>query len=840
MIDNRLYNDIIRSLEKPLDDQLFERFAVDFLRDCPERYNAALAPGGSDDGMDIEISDGEGEPYPGTATTSPRVIGNMTKNLTQYKDKDRPRHKCIVVTSESLTARRRKSLYKRADELGFTLVQIYAQNEIASYLYDNARWRKELLGLPGYPSALSKQPPTERPFVDRDLIGREEPTEWLRYTSGNRLLVGESGAGKTSLLYQLAKDEEQAAWFIAGKDIGEIANAIRELKPKVLMLDGAYSDNAFVEEMLRLRHHPEIDGDFSLVVTCWQGDQEEYTSILGTPDDDVFQLERLTRDQMVEVIAGAGIKHNPWLINEIVDQAAGLPGFAITVADLALREGVEKIHTAKTLSDAILRFYKQIIDGPVQDILACFALGGNSGMHKDAVSSQLGVSRYELREALENRANGGIVTEVQNRRDHIKVRPDALRHALIRDMFLSGVPSLSKSILESLVAKSPDPKATAMELIGAKARGGKFEVGFLESYIAQLEDNIWHDYQQAIADWSPKLRESFGVTRSVLLAQKKIHLVWEAFAWQGYYESSRVIENFTGKASLLALPLLHHVPQLAIPKLLAEAIGDDRALNSHSDHPLGQLLHWVKGALPWSSQTLQKRENILRAARIWIENGGDPATGYKAMLFAMIPYYEGTVPKPGSGNGIIIQEACLAEPDLQEMKSFWKKIIACTRTTEVPDWQVFLDTIGDWAYPFHRQSPPEETRALMTSFAIEMALDVKESAANYFGVLFRLQSLMERSYPDLEIFKDDVIDALYPGTPTITDSEKQDAIWNKATDELLDDWIKREPQEVIEQLESIELVINQGWPRQTPYLCQRLAEKTKVPLLWFDTMVPTA
>ena len=103
------------------------------------------------------------------------------------------------------------------------------------------------------------------------------------------------------------------------------------------------------------------------------------------------------------------------------------------------------------------------------------------------------------------------------------------------------------------------------------------------------------------------------------------------------------------------------------------------------------------------------------------------------------------------------------------------------------------------------------------------------------------KALMERSYPDLEIFKDDVIDALYPGrTYNQQTSEKQDAIWNKATDELLDDWIKREPQEVIEQLESIELVINQGWPRQTPYLCQRLAEKTKVPLLWFDTMVPTA
>ena len=270
MTHDQLHNDIINRLEQLRDHELFEPFAVDFL--CHKGHDAALNRGGSDDGMDIEISDGDGEPYPGTATTSPNVIGNMTKNLTRYKDKGRPRRKCIVVTSESLTARQRKNLYKRARELSFTLVQVYAQNEIAAYLRDNARWRNYLLGLSGYPSALSKKPPTNREFVDRDLVGREEAMDWLRNTlPGDRLLVGESGAGKTSLLYQLAKVEEQAAWFIVGNDIGEIANAIREIDPKVLMLNGAYSDKEFVEEMLRLRHHEEINGDFSFIATCWNG-----------------------------------------------------------------------------------------------------------------------------------------------------------------------------------------------------------------------------------------------------------------------------------------------------------------------------------------------------------------------------------------------------------------------------------------------------------------------------------------------------------------------------------------------------------------------------------------
>ncbi len=52
------------------------------------------------------------------------------------------------------------------------------------------------------------------------------------------------------MLYQLSKDEEQGAWFVRTKNELEIAVAIREISPKILMLDDAFNDHEFVEQMI--------------------------------------------------------------------------------------------------------------------------------------------------------------------------------------------------------------------------------------------------------------------------------------------------------------------------------------------------------------------------------------------------------------------------------------------------------------------------------------------------------------------------------------------------------------------------------------------------------------
>ena len=97
---------------------------------------------------------------------------------------------------------------------------------------------------------------------------------WFWAAEGDRLLVGEPDAGKASLQCQLAKDEEQAAWFVRMTNELETANANRAIDLMILMLNGAFNDEVFIKQMLRLRNDPEINGDCSFIVTCWNGECE--------------------------------------------------------------------------------------------------------------------------------------------------------------------------------------------------------------------------------------------------------------------------------------------------------------------------------------------------------------------------------------------------------------------------------------------------------------------------------------------------------------------------------------------------------------------------------------
>ncbi len=834
---DRLHNDIINRLEQPRDHKLFEEFAVAFL--CHKGHDAALIPGGNDRGMDVEIADGEGEPYPGIVTTSDRVLQNMTRNLNRYVDAGGPRHKCAVVTSVSLTAEQIQRLRTRARGLGFELVNRYAQHEIAAFLYSDARWRQELLGLPGYPSALSKEPPTERPFVDRDLIGRDDAMAWLRAGEGDRLLVGEPGAGKTSLLKQLSKDVDQAAWFVRTKDEQELANAIRKIGPKILMLDGSFIDEEFIRQVMRLRNDPEIKGDFSFIITCWTSERKRIELILKDRASSSRKLPRLIKDDMVKVINAAGIKENIWLVQEIIDQAAGLPGLAVTLASLALRREVEKIQTAEELSESIVEFYESAIERPVRALLAGFAIGGNTGMNTGTVSKTLGTLPGDLHESLRGLASGGVIAEVPNRPDHMKVRPSALRHALIRDVFFSGAGLMPSSVRDALIAETPNPKDTALELIGAKRRGGDFPHGFLEDYISQLEAYLWDNYQRALSSLPPDEKEAWAVSRTSWSAYEKLHAVWEEYAWLGYNEAKWVIDHFTDKISLIAPPLLRFVPGLAIPKLLDEAVRDQRDdLHSHPDHPLRRLQDWVKGAFPKTGGPIRRRADMLRGARRWLTETEkrDAALGYKAMLSAMIPDFQGTLPDPGSGKTMRYYWGGLAEPELQELQRFWAEIMKCTKDVEVPDWHVFLPTIEEWLRPSSRYSA--EAYEVLRSFAKQMAREVAETASDHIGVMHSLQSLM----PELEILIDDVVSTLYPIERHETDWRKQEEHWAQADSVLADTWIRCEPTEIISQLESIEMKFSQAhrpWPRRTSFVCCRLAEKAPNPLIWFDIMLPT-
>lgn len=429
-------------------------------------------------------------------------------------------------------------------------------------------------------------------------------------------------------------------------------------------------------------------------------------------------------------------------------------------------------------------------------------------MHKDIVANKLDVNQPELYRTLANLASGGIIAEVRDHTDHItdyiKVRPEALRHALIGEVFFSGAESLSESTRNFLLDQTPNLIDTTTELIGVKARGYNVPAPLLKAYLQCLP-----------TAWS----------------------VWERCAWLGSHEAIWVIENFHADISLLARPLLQHVPQQAIPKLLDEAINDNRELHSNPEHPLRL---WVKSAYPSTDDVIRRRALILRSAKKWLIANQDPVIGYKAMLFAMIPYFETAESDPGSGNTLTLKQAYLTDYELLKLKSFWKEIIDCANDVDVPNWEEFLNTIKSWMYPYHYgHGPSDEAREILTSFAKEMALDVKQAASDHIGALCSLRDLVNRLYPDIEIAVADEINILYPIERLENDRKKQNDNWQKDADKLADKWIEREPKEVIAQLEAIENELNKRrrYPRLTPYLCYRLAEKTHNPILWIDAML---
>ncbi len=140
------------------------------------------------------------------------------------------------------------------------------------------------------PPALSRLPRTERPYVEIPLVGRQASLEWLKQTTGDRLMLGQPGAGKTFLLHQMA--QENRGLFLVTREIGDIAAGIRSQEPSIIFVDDAALDR---DLLLTLRHmRTEMAVDFAIVATGWPGDEAALVQALNLPNYLIHRLESLT------------------------------------------------------------------------------------------------------------------------------------------------------------------------------------------------------------------------------------------------------------------------------------------------------------------------------------------------------------------------------------------------------------------------------------------------------------------------------------------------------------------------------------------------------------------
>lgn len=585
MVRDPLYRAIESRLDERLDPELFERCAVELLRDV---YPGLVPiPGGDDGGMDGAISIGEAAAIPLVVTAGKDVLGNLKRNLDSYLSTGGLARQAVLATSQALTPTKRRNLEKRARESGFTLRNIHDRADLVGRLYRSPSWRLELLRLPGHPPALSALPDQAGSRWTMRLIGRDREIAWLGKAEGDAIVVGQPGVGKTALLEAFAR--EGGGLFVVSNGMGRIADAYREEQPERVFVDDAHLKDSLIARLTRLRE--QIGARFAVVATAWPGHEDDLRRELRCSSGAVLSVGGLDRTTAADIVGQVNSAFSDELVGEILDQSvddrtsddprtpeyhAGghvRPGLAVTLARAVVTGGVSELVTGRLLLSELRRDAR--LGEPDLDCLGAFALGGAAGMRLADVARALSVPETQVRRALLRVSGTGVLREVRVpwdpgvRESAAAIHPGHLQIALVARTFFSGPASLT---LEPVLSQAVDAEACTATLIGVFGRLGP---SLDEARREQLHCLI---------------RSRLGEQESPFIGQG----LWASYARTGAKAAGWIMEEHPALMIHVAGVLLRVVPEQALGHLLSRVL-----LLPEESEVLGRSIRaWVTAGFP--------------------------------------------------------------------------------------------------------------------------------------------------------------------------------------------------------------------------------------------------
>jgi hypothetical protein len=799
MMRDPLYDKISDALADPdLDPRKFERCMADLLR--PD-FPAGLVPvvGGSDYGMDGSIADGAGEPVPLVCTTSRDVLGNLSRSLDSHVQAGRSSRKVAVATSQALSPVRRRHLEARAREKGFTLLQLFDRPAIVDRLYRNSRWRQELLGIAGNPRALTAVPRTRRPLVELPPVGRDRDLESLVRTSGDQILVGQPGSGKTFLLHHLIRQREWSALFLdPGAAPGEVADAWRDLQPKIVIVDDAHVYREQLDCLISLR--AEIDAAFSIVATTWPTGKDPLLEALGA-NPAVHALELLTRAEIRAILEQMGISGPDNLVRELIDQSSNRPGLAVTLADLILQDRWDEVLDGSALRRTLLHKFKQ----GAHSLLGVLSLGGDRGMRLDDARAFLDISRAEARETAVELAAVGVLADLGD--DILAVWPRPLRWQLVKSVFFEA-PRLDHRVPLEKVQSHGD---AVMTLLLAKARCGA------EMPAAEL--------------------------RELVRGESDLDL-WRGLFLVGEDDAMWALDHYPGELLEVAREALRSAPSAALQRVLARATEEAPGSRNRPDvwEVLGSWARESEDPQQDPEPEIERRTLLARAGREFL--GRDRSVGTRAIFLALDPQRNGTSLDPASGVTANVWWGLLPRRQLGSLTELWGEVREGVTSLDAPACQQLESTLRKWIHPdsVSKGELPEELTSFMRAFAVEVLHFLASRTAGRPGISARLERLAASCGVTLDLPKDPDFELLYPGleSPALPYREEI-AARQESVRRLALEWSGRPPSAAAARLAIYEQeagAIPGG--RLTADFARELAPEVAEPEAWFQAFVERA
>ena len=604
----------------------------------------------------------------------------------------RENHKTLT---DIINAQRHKldTLLKEIEDLQdvYTRINTFIETE-----FSDLRSQLKELAYHVQPPILSVFPLGGRLIADRRLFYRDRELETLIHSSGDLILSGQPGTGKTFLLFHYAKHVD--ARFIVSKDPDNVISSLRYNCPDILIVDDAGTQDELIERLCHFRYEHDIT--FRLIAVCWPYETEHIRALLDCPQRALIDLQLFTSDQMAELIRKqleySGLIPETRLVREIRQQADGRPGLAIRLVALISREqDIRPLLNASVYYTLLEHAFCTLKPHYARYILTAFAVGGEAGMRVDDVTDVLHMSRAELSHYLQTLATGGIISQTAD--DTIVTRPAAFRHALLKREFLSRDPIGNEDLVYELFERAPHPVSAVKTLIHSVAKGAKLNDDWLLCKAEQVHDpTCWNRLAGVSRDWC-----------------------------------NRVFQKLGGPAEYIARPSLHYIPEEFIPALLDEpALSDDRAACLKFVEDL--LVSWVK-QFDSVKQGLERRRILFKATKDWLAKSGDSQVAWRILPVCVSLAYEKSEFDAGAGRTFSWTHGTLPGSAVKELTPIWEEFVTMARIQPPLDWKRLRRSMEQWIHPESVSRTDEArqlwkvTRPVMTSFVKHLIRDFQVS-----------------------------------------------------------------------------------------------------------------
>ena len=793
-----LYGAIEEAIARPLKGDVFERCAVDLLR---EHHYPSLRPvgGGNDAGMDGLGDLPDGTPFFLVATVEEDARANLKRNVRSYVTAGGERRAVVFATSRPVSGRRRLELDQSLrDEFGVRLAATHDRTDFIDMLYRSAAWRRALLGVPGEARALTRLPATRRPTPEVPLVGRDREAAALWASEGDLVIVGKPGIGKTFLLQHLM--DEDWGLFDAGWDVDDLEDAIREMGPARVVADDAHLQTDRLSTLRQLR--AQMNADFAIVAVTWPGSADEVAEAI--PGSARVEVSELERDEILRVIKEMGIGGPFALQAALINQARGCIGRAVTLAFAALTGDLRDIATGDALLRDVVGWYSRSLGPESRHVLGFVALAGNHGATLEQAGEALDLPPPTVADLIRGLATGGTLDEAPpvDGVIHLRVEPSDLRYALVRDVYGPRAGSLP---LHTALEHLDRPAIAALPLIGAMHRGTQFD----RALVRDLADGS--DSRAAVA-----------------------------FALLGPAELSEALERWPqfGGEIIREAHRSETDPAATLPLLLALAVGDNRAEHSHPEHPLRVIDDHIAA----SESPVEIRRATVERVNLWLRAGHDTEVGFRALAHAMRPQLRRTSPDPALGRTGTFTQAPLSPDVVAAVATLWDRVLEIMEREKDGAVKALVDGLGAWVYP-GQLSFGDASFEASESTILEAAPRVVERMA---GILSERPGALRKLRPygsrlGIEVAIPHEFGILFPDDWRRSASEW--AEWERGASEavagLAEDVRERPLDEQVEVLAGSDeeaAAAGLGYPRLTPLMAQSLAASSAEPIAWVDAL----